>query len=163
MEIIKLVLLLSFLRVWEFMFHLNEHFLPRKRCWPSLLVWYLELAHHPQETGLGSPCAGQCAPCTATYRRLQSPFVLSHGLCCFFFLRVCLQNFVVQKAKWGYNLSVTGNRGWLYESSTSHSYSHHNRIAAPHTTTRILHENLATLRLSLGWSPQARWWIFKKD
>lgn len=57
MEIIKLVLLLSFLRVWEFTFHLNEHSLPRKRCWPSLLVWYLELSHHPQETGGSVPLA----------------------------------------------------------------------------------------------------------
>ena len=155
MEIIKVVLLPSFLRVWEFMFHLNEHCLPRKHCWPSLMVWYLELSHHPQETGGLVPLELASMHLHCPLKVTASSFILSHDLYYFFFYKSMLTKLCCTESKNGVTTSV-----WLV---TTDGYMSHPPITATHTTTRILCENLMTLRISLGWSPQAWWWIFKRD
>ena len=154
MEIIKVVLLPSFLRVWEFMFHLNEHCLPRKQCWPSRLVWYLELSHHPQETGGLVPLElASMHPALPPEGDSELLHPLPWSLLLFFMSM--LTKLCCTESKNGVTTSL-----WLV---TTDGYVSHPPITATHTTTRILRENLMTLRISLGWSPQAWWWIFKRD
>ena len=50
-----------------------------------------------------------------------------------------------------YNLGVTGSHGQL---------THQSQLF---TLQQVLHKNLTTLTILLWWSPQAWWWISKRD
>lgn len=64
-------------------------------------------------------------------------------------LRFYLQSFfVVQKVK----MLLQSQCNWQPQTVDS---------PAIHATARVLHENLTTLTILLGWSPQAWWWISK--